>query len=123
MGASVTLMLPHHGRPPESASVELIVRRRAARENSTRPEENENIHTNFGCGESGRHVRNQRRGAFIIRAQSMKVWKKTLPPILFVIAGVAFLFAALEERVIDGGPIHYTWLSLAITFFALAVVF
>jgi hypothetical protein len=53
----------------------------------------------------------------------MKTWKKTLPPILFAISGVAFLFAALEERVIDGGPLHYTWLSFAITFFALAVLF
>ena len=53
----------------------------------------------------------------------MKDWKKTLPPIGFAIGGVAFLIAALEERVIDGGPLHYTWLSLAIMFFALAVVF
>jgi hypothetical protein len=29
----------------------------------------------------------------------------------------------LEERVIDGGPLHYTWLSLAMMFFPLAVVF
>jgi hypothetical protein len=50
-------------------------------------------------------------------------WKKTLPPILFAVAGVAFLFAALEERVIDGGPIHYTWLSMAFSFFAIAVLF
>ena len=53
----------------------------------------------------------------------MKVRKKTLPSILFAISGVGFLFMALEERVIDGGPIHYTWLSFAITFFALAFVF
>ena len=53
----------------------------------------------------------------------MKDGKKTLPAILFAIAGVAFLFAGLEERVIDGGPLHYTWLSLAILFFALAVLF
>ena len=53
----------------------------------------------------------------------MKDGKKTLPAILFAIAGVAFLFAGLEERVIDGGPLHYTWLSLAIIFFALAVRF
>jgi hypothetical protein len=31
--------------------------------------------------------------------------------------------AGLEELVIDGGPLHYTWLSLAFTFFALAVLF
>ncbi len=53
----------------------------------------------------------------------MNVWKKTLAPILFAVAGVAFLFAALEERVIDGGPIHYPWLGLAILYFALAVLF
>jgi hypothetical protein len=36
----------------------------------------------------------------------MKTRKKTLPAILFfAIAGVAFLFAALEEWVIDGGPL------------------
>ena len=53
----------------------------------------------------------------------MKVWKKTLPPICFAISGVAFLFMALEERVIDGGPIHYTWLSFAFMFFVLAFAF
>jgi hypothetical protein len=53
----------------------------------------------------------------------MNVWKKTLPPILFGVAVVAFLFAALEERVIDGGPIRYTWLVFAFTFFAIAVLF
>ncbi len=53
----------------------------------------------------------------------MSGWKKTLPPILFAVAGVAFLFAALEERVIDGGPIHYPWFGFAIMYFALAVVF
>ena len=52
----------------------------------------------------------------------MKGWKKTLPPILFAIAGVAFLCAGLEERVIDGGPLHYPWLSLAFTFFVVAFV-
>jgi len=53
----------------------------------------------------------------------MKVWKKTLLSIGFAIAGVAFLFAGLEERVIDGGPLHYTWLSLAFLYFVLAFVF
>ena len=53
----------------------------------------------------------------------MKDGKKTLPSILFAVAGVAFLFAGLEERVIDGGPLHYTWLSLAFMFFVLAFVF
>ena len=53
----------------------------------------------------------------------MTVRNKTLPPILFAIAGVAFLFAGLEERVIDGGPLHYTWLTFAFTYFALAVLF
>jgi hypothetical protein len=53
----------------------------------------------------------------------MKGWKETLPPIGFAIAGVAFLFAGLEERVIDGGPLHYTWLSLAFLYFVLAFVF
>ena len=53
----------------------------------------------------------------------MKDGKKTLPAILFAIAGVAFLFAGLEERVIDGGPLHYPWFGFAITYFALAVVF
>jgi NADH:ubiquinone oxidoreductase subunit 6 (subunit J) len=53
----------------------------------------------------------------------MKGWKKTIPSIGFAIAGVAFLFAALEERVIDGGPIHYTWLCLAFMFFAIAFMF
>ena len=53
----------------------------------------------------------------------MKDWKKTLPPIGFAIGGVAFLIAALEERVIDGGPLHYTWLGIAIPFFAAAVLF
>jgi hypothetical protein len=53
----------------------------------------------------------------------MKDWKKTLPPIGFAIAGVAFLFAGLEERVIDGGAIHYVWLSMAFLYFVLAFVF
>ena len=53
----------------------------------------------------------------------MKVWKKILQPILFAIAGVAFLIAGLEERVIDRGPLHYTGLSFAIMFFAIAVLF
>jgi hypothetical protein len=53
----------------------------------------------------------------------MKVWKKTLLAIGFAVAVVAFLFAGLEERVIDGGPLHYTWLSLAFMFIALAVLF
>jgi hypothetical protein len=41
----------------------------------------------------------------------------------FAIGGVAFLFAGLEERVIDGGPLHYTWLCLAFLYFVLAFVF
>jgi hypothetical protein len=53
----------------------------------------------------------------------VKVWKKTLLSIGFAISGAAFLIAALEERVIDGGPLHYPWLGLAIMFFTLAVVF
>jgi hypothetical protein len=53
----------------------------------------------------------------------MKGWKKTLPPIGFAIAGVLFLIAFLEERVIDGGPLHYPWLGIAIMFFASAVLF
>jgi hypothetical protein len=53
----------------------------------------------------------------------MKGWKRTLILIGFAITGVLFLFAALEERVIDGGPIHYTWLGIAMPYFALAVVF
>ena len=53
----------------------------------------------------------------------MKVWKKPLQPILFAIPCVLFLIAALEERVIDGGPIHYHWFGLAIMFFAIAFVF
>jgi hypothetical protein len=48
--------------------------------------------------------------------------KKTIALILFGIAVVAFLFCAFEERVIDGGPIHYTWLSLAGAFTAIAIV-
>ena len=52
----------------------------------------------------------------------MKVWKKPLQPILFAIPCVLFLIAALEERVIDGGPIHYTWLSMAFLFFVVAFV-
>jgi hypothetical protein len=51
----------------------------------------------------------------------MKTWKKTLLLIGFAITVVLFLFAALEERVIDGGPIHYTWLGMAFMFFAVAV--
>ena len=39
----------------------------------------------------------------------------------FAITGVLFLIAALEERVIDGGPIHYTWLGIAIMFFAIGL--
>ena len=50
----------------------------------------------------------------------MKGRKKTLLPIGFAIAGVLFLFAGLEERVIDGGPLHYTWLSMAFMLFVLA---
>lgn len=46
--------------------------------------------------------------------------KKTIALILFAITGAAFLFAAFEERVTDGGPIHYPQLFLAITFFAIA---
>jgi hypothetical protein len=53
----------------------------------------------------------------------MKVSKKTLPVIGIAIAGVAFLIVALEEWVIDGRPLKYTWLSLAFMFFALAVSF
>ena len=53
----------------------------------------------------------------------MKGRKKTLLPIGFAIAGVLFLFAGLEERVIDGGPLHYTWLCLAFLYFVLAFVF
>ena len=53
----------------------------------------------------------------------MKVWKKTVLPIGFAIAGVGFLFTGLEERVIDGGPLHYPWLGTAFMFFALAVLF
>ena len=52
----------------------------------------------------------------------MKTWKKTLLSIGFAIPVVLFLFAGLEERVIDGGPIHYTWLCLAFTFFVVAFV-
>ena len=51
----------------------------------------------------------------------MKVWKKPLQPILFAIPCVLFLIAALEERVIDGGPIHYPSLGLAFLFFAIFV--
>jgi hypothetical protein len=36
---------------------------------------------------------------------------------------VAFLFAALEERINDGGPIRYAQLFLAVTWFAIAVAF
>jgi len=53
----------------------------------------------------------------------MKVWQKTLATILFAMAAVLFLIAALEERVIDGGPIHYHWFGLAIMFFAISFVF
>ena len=53
----------------------------------------------------------------------MKDPKKTLPSIVMAIAGMCFLFAGLEERVIDGGPLHYTWISLAFMFFVLAFVF
>jgi hypothetical protein len=53
----------------------------------------------------------------------MKTRKKSLlASLCFAIAGVTFLFMVFEERIIDGGPLHYTWLGLAITFFALAVV-
>ncbi len=52
----------------------------------------------------------------------MKTWKKTFLPIGFAIAVVCFLFAALEEWVIDGGPIRYTWLSMAFLFFVVAFV-
>jgi hypothetical protein len=34
----------------DPAKMRDFLKPRAARENSTRPEENENIHTNFGCG-------------------------------------------------------------------------
>jgi hypothetical protein len=54
----------------------------------------------------------------------MKTRKKfLLASLFFAIAGVAFLFMVFEERIIDGGPLHYPWLGFAITFFALAVVF
>jgi hypothetical protein len=62
-------------------------------------------------------------GLSLSGAQSMKVRKNILLPIGFAIGGVGFLFAGLEERVIDGGPLHYTWLSLAFMFFALAFAF
>jgi hypothetical protein len=52
----------------------------------------------------------------------MKTWKNAFLPIGFAIAVVGFLFAALEEWVIDGGPIHYTWLSMAFLFFVVAFV-
>jgi len=53
----------------------------------------------------------------------MKNWKKTVPAILFAIAGVVFLFAGLEERVIDGGPVRFNWLSLSFLYFAVGFVF
>ena len=56
-----------------------------------------------------------------LRAQFGAALERIL--IRFAIAGVLFLIAALEERVIDGGPIHYTWLGIAIPFFAAALLF
>ena len=53
----------------------------------------------------------------------MTVGKKTLMLILFGVAVVAFLFAALEEWVIDGGPIRYRWLAFAGMYIALGVLF
>ena len=54
----------------------------------------------------------------------MNGWKKSLPPILFAFASVAFLIAAnVAGRVMEGEPLNYTFLTLAIVFFGLAVVF
>lgn len=53
----------------------------------------------------------------------MNGWKKTFPPIGFAIAGLCFLFAGLEERVIDVGRIRYPMLSLAFLYLVLAAVF
>lgn len=53
----------------------------------------------------------------------MKVWKKTLVSILLAMAGALFLFAGLEERAIDGGPLHAAWISLGFLYFALTFLF
>ena len=51
----------------------------------------------------------------------MKTRKKfLLASLFFAIAGVAFLFMVFEERIIDGGPLHYTWLCMAFMFFTVA---
>ena len=54
----------------------------------------------------------------------MNVWKKNLPPILFAFTSVASLIAAnVAGRVMEGEPLNYTFLTVAIVFFVLAVVF
>jgi hypothetical protein len=56
-------------------------------------------------------------------AQSMKTWMKTFRPIGFAIVVLCFLVGALEEWVIDGGPIHYKSLGIAFLFFVVGFAF
>jgi hypothetical protein len=81
---------------------------------------------NFGCGESGRHVRHQRRGAIVIFSSgghSMNSGMKTLAPIVLAIVGVASLILAWAGPVSDGvPPPNYTSITFAIIFLSLAVI-
>ena len=53
----------------------------------------------------------------------MNGWKKTLPPIVLAIVGVASLILAWAGPVIDGvPPPNYTSITFAIIFLTLAVV-
>jgi hypothetical protein len=43
--------------------------------------------------------------------------KKNFLAVAFAIVVVGLLFAGLEERLIDGGPIHFVWLAMALLWF------
>ncbi len=53
----------------------------------------------------------------------MNVWKKNLVPMLFAFASVASLIPAVVGPVINGEPLNYTFLTVAIMFFVFAIVF
>ncbi len=53
----------------------------------------------------------------------MKVWKNQLITILFALAGVLWLFAAVVKPVIKGKPVNDAFLVFALAFLSLACVF
>ena len=63
----------------------------------------------------------QRHGDFIIRGAIHERSEESPPLDRDGNRRRGFLFAALEERIIDGGPIHYQWLGMAFMFFLIAI--